>query len=299
MSSFIIEGKHRLHGEIQVGGNKNAALPMIAAALLTDEPVIIHNVPHIRDVEAMLDLAVTVGADVSFTANTATIRARRFRTTLLPQQLCSRLRTSLLLAAPLLVRCGQVELWPPGGDVIGRRRLDGHFYGLKSLGAVIAADGLPFRMTADGRLRGADLFLDEAGVTATEQLMIAAVTAAGITIIRNAASEPHVANLAELLLRMGADISGIGSNTLTSRGVDRLHGAECRIMGDHIEAGSYLALAAATGSELTVRGIEPQHFRMTRRIFERLGLSLIIEADRIVIPGGQHPIVGKDFGNAI
>jgi len=299
MNNMIIEGGRRLQGEVTVSGNKNAVLPMIAAALLTDQEVTLHNVPHILDVEVMLLLAVHLGAEVNFVGDTLKIRAAELKNTDLPHDLCAKVRTSLLFAAPLLVRCGRVSLWPPGGDVIGRRRLDGHFYGLKSLGSEIDVSELPFRMTAAGRFHGRDLFLDEASVTATEQILIAAVTADGQTIIRNAAGEPHVSDLAELLVKMGAKISGLGSNTLTIDGVDRLSGAEHTVCGDHIEAGSYLAMAAATGSGITINGITSRHFWMTRRVFERLGIGFELEPNRIVIPAGQHLQVAPDFGNAI
>jgi len=299
LNSIVIEGGHRLQGEVTVSGNKNAVLPMIAAALLTDQEVIMHNVPHILDVEVMLLIAAHLGVEVSFDGNTLKMRAAVIKTTDIPHDLCSKVRTSLLFAAPLLVRCGRVSLWPPGGDVIGRRRLDGHFYGLKSLGSEIDADILPFKLTAKERFHGRDLFLDEASVTATEQILLAAVTADGQTIIRNAASEPHVTDLAELLIKMGAKISGLGSNTLTIDGVEKLNGTEYTVVSDHIEAGSYIAMAAATGSGITINGITSRHFWMTRRVFERLGLSFELEPTRIVIPAGQKMEVRKDFGNAV
>ncbi len=298
-SSITIDGGHPVSGSLKVSGSKNAVLPMIAAALLTDEEVVLHNVPDIVDVEVMLIIAQNLGVDVSFSENSLRIKAANITNTEIPHDLSSRIRTSLLFAAPLLVRCGQVSLWPPGGDVIGKRRLDGHFYGLGVLGAEINCDDLPFKMTAKKRFKGRDLFLDEASVTATEQVMIAAVAADGETIIRNAASEPHVTDLGELLIKMGANISGLGSNTLTIRGVEKLHGAEHTVVSDHIEAGSYIALAAATGGELEIKGIVSRHFWMTRRIFERLGLHFEMEPDRIFIPGGQHMVIKKDFGNAV
>ncbi len=298
-SSITIDGGHSVSGSLTVSGNKNAVLPMIAATLLTDEEVVLHNVPDIVDVEVMLIIAQNLGVDVSFSKNSLRIKAVNIINTEIPHDLSSRIRTSLLFAAPLLVRCGQASLWPPGGDVIGKRRLDGHFYGLGVLGAEVNCDELPFKMTAKKRFAGRDLFLDEASVTATEQIMIAAVTAEGETIIRNAASEPHVTDLGELLIKMGAKISGLGSNTLTIQGVDKLHGAEHTVVSDHIEAGSYIALAAATGGELEINGIVSRHFWMTRRIFERLGLEFELEPERIFIPGGQHMKIKKDFGNAV
>jgi UDP-N-acetylglucosamine 1-carboxyvinyltransferase len=299
MDSIIINGGQPLKGSIKVSGNKNAVLPMIAASLLTDEEVILHNVPNIIDVEVMLIIARNLGAEVDFTGNTVRIKSSDIKTTEIPHDLSSRIRTSLLFASPLLARCGQASLWPPGGDVIGRRRLDGHFYGLSSLGAEIDSSDVPFRMTSRKRFKGKDLFLDEASVTATEQLLIAATVAEGETIIRNAASEPHVTDLIELLTKMGADISGGGSNTIYIRGVDKLHGAEHNVVSDHIEAGSYIALAAATGGELAINGIVSRHFWMTRRVFERLGLHFELEPERIFIPGDQRMVIKKDFGNSI
>jgi UDP-N-acetylglucosamine 1-carboxyvinyltransferase len=199
----------------------------------------------------------------------------------------------------MLHRCGEVSFWPPGGDVIGRRRLDGHFYGLKGLGAEIDAEDLPFRMKKKKDFEGRDLFLDEASVTATEHIMTSAVLAKGQTIIRNAAAEPHVQSLAELLNKMGAKISGIGSNTLTIDGVDKLHGTEHTIDGDHIEAGSFLALAAATKGEIKINGTTPRHYWMTRRVFERIGVTFELAQDHIFMPATQEMEIKPDFGNAI
>ena len=299
MNNIIIEGGHRLQGEVTVSGNKNAVLPMIAAALLTDEEVVLHNVPRILDVEVMLVIASELGVEVGFEGNTVRLRAADIKSTEIRHELCAKVRTSLLFAAPLLVRCGQAGMWPPGGDVIGRRRLDGHFYGLKALGGEIDADNLPFLLKSKSRFRGRDLFLDEASVTATEQILLAAVTADGQTIVRNAAAEPHVVDLAELLIKMGARISGLGSNTLTIDGVEKLHGTEYTVVNDHIEAGSYIAMAAATGSGLTINGITTRHFWMIRRVFERLGLVFELEPNRLTIPAGQHLEIKKDFGNAV
>lgn len=299
MNCISVEGGHPVRGSVTVSGNKNAVLPMIAASMLSDEEVVLRNVPAILDVEIMLAIAATLGVDIVREGGTLRLRAGNIRTAEIPRELSSRIRTSLLFAAPLLVRCGQATLWPPGGDVIGRRRLDGHFYGLKSLGAEIDAGEMPFKMRSERRFTGRDLFLDEASVTATEQLLMAAVCAEGETIIRNAASEPHVTCLAEMLISMGADISGLGSNTLTVRGVERLGGTDFTVVSDHIEAGSFIALAAATGGELEIKGIVSRHFWMTRRVFERLGLRFDLEPERIFIPGGQRMCIKKDFGNAI
>jgi UDP-N-acetylglucosamine 1-carboxyvinyltransferase len=296
MKKFIINGGKVLSGEITVSGNKNAVLPMIAAAVLTDEEVILHNVPNIVDVRIMLEIAVKLGIDVSFTASTLRLKAAKIINSKIPRELCSKVRTSILFAGPLCARCGQATTWPPGGDVIGRRRLDSHFYGLSSLGVELEVEGSSYNFRLKQKMTGRDLFLDEASVTGTEQIIMAAVIAEGQTIIRNAASEPHVTDLAELLIAMGAKISGLGSNTLTIDGVDKLHGAEHTISGDHIEAGSFLALAAATGGGITINGITPRHYWMTRRIFERFGIKFEMEQNRIIMPAGQQLHTELDFG---
>ena len=208
--------------------------------------------------------------------------------------MCERVRTSFLFVAPLLHRRGRAKVHPPGGDPIGRRRLDAHFYGLEKLGCEVDAEGL--EVSAPSGMRGDLLFFDEASVTATEHILMAAVLAEGRTEIRNAASEPHVQNLAELLAGMGARIEGLGSNVLEVRGVPELHGAECRVEADHIEAGSYLALAAATGGDVRVRDTRRGHYWMIHRVFERFGLELEIEADSIRLPPGQRPRVRPDRG---
>jgi len=298
MQSLIVRGRREIRGEVTVSGNKNAALPMIAALLLTDEEVILHNVPDILDVHTMLDIAGELGAEFTFEHNTLRFKCPKIRMTSIPKQLCSRNRTSILFAAPLLARCGEAELYPPGGDVIGRRRLDGHFYGLRSLGAQMSGE-LTYRFEAPRGLSGRELFLDEASVTATEQILVAAATAKGTTVLYNAACEPHVKDLADLLNAMGAKISGAGSNTVTVEGAEKLHGCEYTVVGDHIEAGSFLALAAAAGGEVTVRGTTVRHYWMLRRVFERLGVRIKLYSDRIFLPGGQTPEIESDFGGHI
>ncbi len=298
MQSLHVAGNAEIHGEVTISGNKNAALPMIAALLLTDEKTVLHNVPDILDVRTMLDIAGELGAEFRFENHTLTFQCSGIKTPTVSQELCSRNRTSILFAAPLLVRCGKAELFPPGGDVIGRRRLDGHFYGLTRLGAEMSGE-LTYCFHAPHGLTGRELFLDEASVTATEQILLAAAAARGTTTLYNAACEPHVRDLAQLLNAMGAKISGIGSNTLTIEGVEKLHGTEYTIAGDHIEAGSFLALAAATGGELTVRGTTPRHYWMLRRVFERLGIDMTLRSDSIYIPGGQSPQIECDFGGHI
>jgi UDP-N-acetylglucosamine 1-carboxyvinyltransferase len=293
-----VKGGAKISGEVTISGNKNAALPMIAALLLTDEEVVLHNVPDILDVRTMLDIAGELGAEFTFEKNTLRFRCAKINTTTVSQEMSSRNRTSILFAAPLIARCGKAELYPPGGDVIGRRRLDGHFYGLTKLGAKMTSDYTYSFSTID-RLTGRELFLDEASVTATEQIMIAAVTAKGVTTLYNAAGEPHVCDLAELLNEMGAKITGAGSNSITIEGVEKLHGTEYTVVGDHIEAGSFLALAAATGGEVTVRGTIPRHYWMMHRVFERIGIEIQLNSSFIHLPGGQTPSVQWDFGGHI
>ncbi|MCR9093923.1 MAG: UDP-N-acetylglucosamine 1-carboxyvinyltransferase [bacterium] len=297
MSRFVIRGGRPLEGEIVASGSKNAVLPMIAAALLTEEEVVLENVPSIRDVDVMLEIAGSIGAEVSRLEDRVTIRGANLTDAPLPAELCERVRTSVLFVAPLMHRLGRAKLHPPGGDGIGRRRLDTHFYGLRQLGAVV--DDVEFEFTAPERLEGAKIFFDEASVTATEHILMAAALAKGTTTILNAASEPHVMDLAKLLIEMGAQIDGLYTNTLTVTGVERLHGATHRVVSDHIEVGSYLALAAATGGGLTIHDTVRGHYWMMNRVFERFGLELDIKSDRIVLPAGQTPRIQTDAGGAI
>ena len=299
MRTLEIEGGAAIRGEVTVSGNKNAALPMIAASLLADGPVVLHNVPDILDVRTMLDIARELGAEVEFADHTLKIVCPKIVKTAISQELCSRNRTSILFTAPLLARAGRAVLFPPGGDVIGRRRLDGHFYGLEKLGAKMKFDGC-YRFTCRGGLTGCEMFLDEASVTATEQILIAAATASGHTTLFNAAGEPHVADLAGLLNAMGAKISGQGSNVIEIDGVENLHGVEYTIQGDHIEAGSFLALAAVCGGDLVLHGTGIcRNYWMTRRVFERLGIYFDLRPDRIEIKGGQELAVRNDFGDKL
>jgi UDP-N-acetylglucosamine 1-carboxyvinyltransferase len=268
MEKFIVEGGHALKGVVVPSGNKNAALPILAASLLTDAKIVVRNVPRIRDVETMLQILADLGVDVEETGDHEwTLQAREVKHTELDPGLCSEIRASILLAGPMLARCGRVKLPPPGGDVIGRRRVDTHLIALSALGAEMDTDG-GYSIKAD-RLRGQDIFLDEASVTGTENALMAACLAEGSTVIRNAASEPHVQALAHFLNSLGAQVEGIGSNTLTVCGVDRLHGGDCGIASDHIEVGSFIGLAAVTGSELLVKNAVPEHLRMIRLVFER------------------------------
>ena len=299
--SLIIKGESVTGGEVTISGNKNAALPAISAIMLTDEEVVLHNIPDILDVRTMLDIAGELGAEYTFENNTLTFRCSKIKTTTISRELCSRNRTSILFTASLVARCGKAELYPPGGDVIGRRRLDGHFYGLTKLGAEMSPETQTYKFNAPDGLIGRELFLDEASVTATEQIIIAAATAKGRTILCNAACEPHVCDLANLLNEMGAKISGIGSNTLTIDGVNKLHGCEYTISGDHIEAGSFIALAAATNTELTLRGTGvARNYWMLRRIFvDRLGINMTLQPDLIHIPSNSPRTIITDFGGHI
>jgi len=298
MDKFIIEGGIQLRGTVTPSGNKNAVLPIIAAALLTDEPVTLRNVPRIRDVEDMLALLVSLGVEVrEESRHDLVLHARNIRTTELDRDICSRIRTSILFAGPMLARMNQISLPPPGGDVIGRRRLDTHLHALRALGTEIRVnDG--FDMRADG-LRGKDIFLDEASVTGTENTLMAAVLAKGTTIIRNAASEPHVQDLANLLNRMGARIDGIGSNTYTIHGVDKLRGAEFVIGPDYIETGSFIGLAAVTRGELTIKNAAPEHLRMVLLTFQRLGVDCQVRGNDVFVSAHQTLRIENDLHDAV
>ncbi|MBR2358230.1 MAG: UDP-N-acetylglucosamine 1-carboxyvinyltransferase [Lentisphaeria bacterium] len=300
MGQLHITGGIVPHGSVKVSGNKNAALPMLAASLLTGEKVTIHNMPDILDVRTMMDIIRALGGQVEFADNTAVIDASGIATGVIPKELCAKARTSILFAAPLVARIGSSVLYPPGGDVIGRRRLDGHFYGLERLGAALECRENAYCFDLNGKkLVGRELFLDEASVTATEQIMMAAVLAQGHTTLLNAACEPHVVELGEMLNSMGAWITGLGSNTIEIDGVESLHGCECTIAGDHIEAGSFLALGAALGGEIEIQGTVPRHYWMLRRVFERFNIEMTLHADRIYLPGGQKLKVKQDFGGHI
>lgn len=295
---YVVEGGHTLKGEIEPSGNKNAALPIIAAALLTPERVELTNVPRIRDVEALVELIQTVGAKARWTGqNALEIEATEIRPADLDPILCSRIRASILLAGPMLARCGEVTLPPPGGDVIGRRRVDTHFLVLQQLGAEVHLNGA-YEFRTNG-LAGADVFFDEPSVTATENALCAAVAASGTTILRNCASEPHVQDLARFLIAMGASIEGIGTNTMVIHGGTPLSGASHRIGPDHIEVGSLIGLAAVTRSEITIRNAGVEHLRSTLMNFERLGIRCRIEGDDLVVPAGQEMKIKPDFGGHV
>ncbi len=280
MSKFVIQGRKAISGTHAVSGNKNAALPMIAASLLTNETVVITNVPEIDDVTFMLDAAKTFGVKVSrdLRKKTVTLIATRLKTAKIAPELAARLRTSFLFAGPLLARLGRASLPPPGGDAIGHRRLDTHFAGFMSLGAKakIGKKAMSFR----GELRGAKILLDEASVTATENILMASVLAKGRTEIYNAACEPHIVDLSKMLIKMGAKISGAGTNLICVEGVESLHGANVRIGCDYIEAGSYIAAAAVTGGELTLTNIDPEPFEVLAGAFRRFGITWTIDVEK-------------------
>jgi UDP-N-acetylglucosamine 1-carboxyvinyltransferase len=295
---FVVEGGHTLSGTIRPSGNKNAALPIIAGALLTEHPVTLTNVPRIRDVETLVELVRTVGARAEWTSrNTLEIHAKELRSTDLDPQLCSRIRASILLAGSLLARCGEITLPPPGGDVIGRRRVDTHFLALEQLGATCEIDR-SFHLRAS-RLRGADVFLDEPSVTATENALVAAAAAEGTTVLRNAASEPHVQDLARFLVALGADIEGIGTNTLTIHGGRPLSGGTHQIGPDHIEVGSFIGLAAVTHSELRIEDAGVEYLRAILMGFERLGIECRVDGRDLVIPADQRRTILSDVGGHV
>ncbi|NNJ12274.1 UDP-N-acetylglucosamine 1-carboxyvinyltransferase [Chloroflexales bacterium ZM16-3] len=299
MDRFVIEGGHRLSGAITPSGNKNAALPLLAAALLTSGRLLLRNVPDIGDVRIKLSLLEQLGVRVERVAP----HDYALTATSIPAgdpdiAMARRIRTSPLLAGPLLARRGHVTLPRPGGDVIGRRRLDTHFLALCALGAAVEVTPTSYVLSTDG-LRGADIFLDEMSVTGTEQAVLAAVLSEGHTTIGNAASEPHVQDLCRCLCQMGAKISGIGTNLLEIEGVPSLGGTDFTIGPDFMEVGSLIGLAAVTGSELRLVGARPRDHRMSRIAFGRLGVTWRDEGDDIVVPGGQELVVNHDLHGAI
>ncbi len=302
MEKLVIEGRHPLRGEVTPAGNKNAALPLLAACLLTPEPVILNNVPDIRDVHTMRQLLETLGATVEqLEPHRWRITARELSTRSLAPELLKQIRASILLAGPITARLGSLTLAPPGGDVIGRRRVDTHILALRALGAEAAYDEehKVFNFQAPAGLRGADILLDEASVTATENAIMAAVCARGATVLRNAASEPHVQELCQMLNLMGAQIENIGSNTLHIQGVDSLHGAEFTIGPDYLEVISFVGAAVVTRGAIRIRNAAPEHLGMVRLVFERLGVTWSTEGADILVPADQELRVQPDLGNAI
>ena len=299
MEKFHIVGGIPLKGEMTPSGNKNAALPILAATLLTNQAVILHNVPNIRDVNDMRKLVASLGVKMEdLGGGSWRIAARTVRPADLDPDLCRRIRASILLAGPMLARTGGFQLPPPGGDVIGRRRLDTHNLALKALGADVKYGRSAFEFKSK-RLKGADLLLDEASVTATENVLMAAVTARGKTIIRNSASEPHIQDLCRMLNTLGANISGIGSNTLHVEGVESLHGGEFTIGPDYLEVVSFIGAAVVTHGELRIRNAGNQYLDMIRFVFRRLGVNWDVEGEDILVTAKQRLKVEPDLGNAI
>lgn len=297
---FSVEGGRPIQGTLRPAGNKNEALPVIAASLLVSGPVVLDNLPQIGDVETLLEAVRGLGADIARVGERAVrIDASGLASGAPDPALASRIRGSFLLAAPLLARRGEAVLPRPGGDQIGRRRIDTHVLALRQLGAEIELGENVYRLTLPGRFKGAEVFLDEASVTATENAVMAAALARGRTRLLNAACEPHVQGLCHALNAMGAKIRGIGTNALEIEGVEALAPATHRIGPDHIEIGSFVALAAMTGGELRVLDVAPEHLRMIRLVFARLGLETQVEGTVLVIPDGQRLAVSDDLGGAI
>jgi UDP-N-acetylglucosamine 1-carboxyvinyltransferase len=300
MEKFVIEGGVPLSGELTVAGNKNAALPILAACLLTEEELLLHRVPRIRDTEAQLALLERLGVEVAWAGdNSVRLCAASIADVAVDEDLSKQIRASFLLAGPLLARFGEARMPPPGGDFIGRRRLDAHLDAFKDLGARVEGDRWIELSAPGGGLAPCAIFMDEPSVMGTENALMAAALTPGPTTISNAACEPHVQDLARLLSTMGAQVDGIGSNVMTVHGRDRLGGAEHTISADHIEVGSFMALAAATGGELRINDVEPLDLLMVRRQFRRLGLRSEVEGTDVVVPPGQRLRVRSDLGDAI
>ena len=297
MQSFLIEGRRPLSGTVRAAGNKNGALPILAACVLATEPVRLTNVPRIRDVQTMMELLVDIGAEVEWNGDELTVDTGNVHKTDLDEELCRRIRASFLLAGPLLARFGRASVPPPGGDVIGRRRLDPHIHALAELGVEIENNGR-YEMRTDG-LRGTRLFLDEASVMATENAVMAAVLAAGETVIGNAACEPHVQDLCRFLGSLGARIEGIESNVLRIEGVERLGGGEWRVAPEHIEVGSFIGLAAATGGDLTIEDVDPRDLVSILPAFERLGVRVEVGETSVRVPPDQELVIQDDLGGQI
>ena len=300
MSAFLIEGGAQLRGEILVSGNKNAALPMLAATLLTDQPVTLDRLPAIADAMTMREALVDLGAVLTTHGdNRLTVHAANLSTTTPNPSICQRIRASFVLAGPLLARAGRAELPAPGGDRIGRRPLDAHVSAFQELGAAVEVKPDSYVLSAPRGLIGAEIFLEEMSVLATENVLMAATLAKGTTIIRNAASEPHVQDLARMLTAMGAQIRGVGTNVLRVQGVDKLHGAQVEIGPDYIEVGSFIALAAATGGELLIKRARPEEHHVTANAFGRLGVHWEDRGDDIFVPGNQNLVVQEGLHGAV
>jgi len=301
MDRFIIQGGHPLQGEVTPSGNKNAALPLLAACVLTDQPITLHNVPQIRDVINMRALLESLGVEFEdISSHTWRIHAREIRPADLDPDLCRKIRTSLLLAGPMLARVGGMVLPPPGGDIIGRRRIDTHILAFEALGADAKYDRVErvFRFNA-AQLSGNEILLDEASVTATENAIMAAVTAKGTTILRNAASEPHVQELCQFFNKLGGNIKHIGSNTLWIEGVEQLSGGEFTIGPDYLEVVSYIGAAVVTKGSIRIREAGPQYLDMSKLMFKRLGVTWEVDGPDIIVPAEQELEIQPDLGDAI
>jgi UDP-N-acetylglucosamine 1-carboxyvinyltransferase len=301
MEKFIIHGRVPLEGDVTPSGNKNAALPMLAACLLTSEPVVLHNVPEIQDVQAMRALLESLGVSIETIGDHIwRIQASEVRPADLDPDLCRRIRASILLAGPMVARSGELNLPPPGGDVIGRRRVDTHILAIKALGAHAEYDRGQrfFRFQAD-KLKGNTILLDEASVTATENAIMAAVTAQGTTILRNAASEPHIQELCHFLNRLGGQIENIGSNTLNIHGVPRLHGGEFTIGPDYLEVVSFIGAAIVTRGSIRICNAGHEYLDMIRLVLGRLGVEWEVDGDNLVVPAQQKLLIEPDLGDAI
>jgi UDP-N-acetylglucosamine 1-carboxyvinyltransferase len=297
--AFVIQGSRPLSGTIRVAGNKNGALPIIAACLLADGPVTLTNVPRIRDVDTMLELLVELGADAAWTGvNEVGIDAREASKSAPDERLGSKIRASFLLAGPLLARFGRASMPPPGGDVIGRRRLDPHLHAFSELGAVMDLSGRVYELEA-ANLHGASVFLDEASVMATENTIMAAVRAKGDTVLGNAACEPHVQDLCRFLVSLGAQIDGIESNVLRITGVEHLTGGSWSIGPDHIEVGSFIGMAAITGGDITIEGVRREDLVSIIPAFEKLGVRAEVGDDTVHVPTKQQLIVEDDLGGMV
>jgi UDP-N-acetylglucosamine 1-carboxyvinyltransferase len=300
MEKFVIQGGSPLSGEIVAAGNKNAALPILAACLLTEEELVLRNVPRIRDTETQVGLLELLGVKVEWTTdNELRLRADSVRGVAVDEEAATRIRASFLLAGPLLARFGEATMPPPGGDTIGRRRLDPHLDAFRDLGARVEGARWLELSAPRGGLKPCRIFMDEPSVMGTENALLAAALTPGPTTIGNAACEPHVQDLARLLTKMGAKVDGIGSNVMTVHGRDRLGGAEHDISADHIEVASFMALAAATGGELRVRDAEPEDLVTIRRHFRRLGLQSMVEGRDVLVPPEQRLEIRDDLGDAI
>ena len=298
MDKFVIQGGVPLSGTVVPSGNKNAALPILAATLLTDQPVTLRNLPNIGDVRTMLSMLEKLGASVvRQNPHTVTVRVERITSTCPDPGMAGQIRGSLTVLGPILARAGQVSLSLPGGDRIGRRRIDTHLMALAAMGADIEQDG-GLELRSEG-LRGADIWLDEASVTGTENAVMAASLARGQTTIRNAACEPHVQELCHMLNCMGAHIDGIGSNVLRIRGADGLGGGDFTIGPDFMEVGSFIGLAAVTGGEIRILGAAPEHLGMIRATFARMGIEFEIQGEDLSVPAGQAMEIRDDMGGAV